>query len=194
MSTIQRAFVADDDFAFVVVGILEVGLPSFVSEEHHFHWNRQVKNYVMSYNLTFQSCCEVDAWAMIVEVMEAMGWHFKFQFESQIWSENIINDDTATLIELFVFQKDAVKYEVVKKSVDSKVGIALSTAGSFMFVKKVTDGGLFDQTGIKEGYKVLSVNGIPCKGKSADEAVSIITESDGKVSILAFGTDRKIIS
>ena len=79
-----------------------------------------------------------------------------------------------------------VAAKVTKSSKDTKCGISIQRDRDIdeIMVTNVKEGGLFEGTGIKAGDKALTINGTPCP-KSTKEAINLIREAEGEVTVVA---------
>ncbi|CAB9515907.1 expressed unknown protein [Seminavis robusta] len=151
-----------------------------------FQWNG--KHWYAKMNHAFQKTHEEDAVAEVLDVMQAMGWKFQFQYDTEFTSEKIFGSDTETSNELWVFHKEPECYQVFKETADMKVGIGCrkdDTSG-LIYVSSVAPGSIFESTGIQVGAPILSINGVPCKGKQLTEAVRLITSKAGPVKVMTY--------
>ena len=57
---------------------------------------------------------------------------------------------------------------------------------SNIVVKNISADSLFVAPHLTVGSIVVSINGIPCKGKTIKQAISIITQTQGVIKILAY--------
>lgn len=146
-------------------------------------------HYYASMNHNFQKRHEEDAVAEILDVMESMGWDFKFQYDTSFSSEKVFSE-SETSNELWIFHKEPTLYQIYKESVETRVGIILAESGEGdpgkIYVKRVDAGSLFEASGVPVGAVVMSINGVPCKGKSAKEAIMLITSKQGAVKLLTY--------
>ena len=72
-----------------------------------------------------------------------------------------------------------------KVSKEDKVGIrfASKSPGGPVVIHSITKGGAFDGSELKAGYEVVSINGTNMAGKSHTDAVSMIKECVGEVTV-----------
>ena len=72
-----------------------------------------------------------------------------------------------------------------KVSKEEKVGIrfASKSTGGPVVIHSITKGGAFDGSELKAGYEVVSINGTSMAGKSHTDAVSMIKETVGEVTV-----------
>lgn len=154
----------------------------------YFQWNKTEGHYYAFMNHNFQKRHEDDAIAEILDVMEAAGWKFQFQYDSGFSSSGLLGGESKTSNELWIFHKDPKSYEIYKESVDTKTGITLGSDPDTgkITVKGLVAGGLFEMTGIPEGAMVLSINNVPCRGKSVSDVIKSITSKQGTVTILTY--------
>mmetsp|Transcript_13029 Transcript_13029/g.18449 ORF Transcript_13029/g.18449 Transcript_13029/m.18449 type:complete len:209 (-) Transcript_13029:19-645(-) len=153
-----------------------------------FTWDGRKGHYVARMDYAFQKAYEEDAVAEILDVMEGMGWNFRFQYDAEFSKNRFLGNDSETSNELWIFSKEPEVYQVHKGTVDVKVGISLTTSEStgLIKVKSISEGGLFEATGIQPKTAILSINGVPCKGKSASEAVKILSSAVGRIKIMTY--------
>lgn len=154
-----------------------------------FRWHPTNGHYYASMNHSFQKKHEEDAVAEILDVMEAMGWNFKFQYDSAFSSQKIFGGESETSNELWIFNKEPECYEIFKESVDTTVGIVLAedehNLGKIV-VKRLNAGSIFEATGVSPGAVVMSINNVPCKGKSVSEAIKLISTKQGVVKLTTY--------
>ena len=74
---------------------------------------------------------------------------------------------------------------VTKATVDTKVGLGMRKQRGVVVVSGLPAGGLFAETALKEGMRVLQVNGELVDNLQLDEVLSIIASSEGAVTVLA---------
>ena len=167
--------------SLVVVGGANQGRPVF-------KWDPSQAHYYARMSHNFQKIHEEDAIAEILDCMEAMGWDFQFQYDSEFSSKKAFGGESETSNELWLFKKEPEKYEVCKTTYDTKVGIVLASTDnkSKIIVQRVVDGGLFQATGIPEGATVMSINGTPCSGKTAGEAIALLTSAIGPIELKTY--------
>jgi C-terminal processing protease CtpA/Prc len=73
-----------------------------------------------------------------------------------------------------------------KASADSKVGIGLKADdGGNVVISSLAENGLFAGSDLRVGMRVTGINGKPCRGMAKEEAIRLIRESPGQVSISA---------
>lgn len=151
-----------------------------------FRWTEGHYYARMSYD--FQKNYEEDAVTEICDVMEAMGWNFKFQYDTSYSKNRAFSGETETSNELFIFHKDPSAYEIFKEDVDTKVGMSLAVDDKTgkIYVSRLKEGSPFELAGVSQGAVVLSINDVPVKGKSAKEAVQLITSKQGMVKVLTY--------
>ena len=82
--------------------------------------------------------------------------------------------------------------QVEKESKDTKCGISLlrDAETNNMMVKSLAEDGLFSQTNIKVGQKIVSINGQECP-KSTKDAIKLIREAEGTVSVVTVSLDEE---
>jgi len=86
---------------------------------------------------------------------------------------------------------DVAVGEIVKSSPDQKLGLALknSTTQSGIFISKIDDDGVFAGTELKEGMKVLSINGVSClTDTNVKQAIALVKDAPTTLTIVAHAT------
>jgi hypothetical protein len=80
--------------------------------------------------------------------------------------------------------------EIDKDSKDAKLGISLknSTTCDGIFISKISEEGAFAGSELAPGQKVLYINGVECP-KSTKEAIMLVKEAEGKLTIVCIKTD-----
>jgi C-terminal processing protease CtpA/Prc len=85
---------------------------------------------------------------------------------------------------------------MVKESKESKVGITFGQKPSKkddVLITSIKEDGLFGKSKLKVGQKVLIVNGKECP-KDVKEAITLLREASGRVSIVVDGTVQEVVS
>lgn len=78
------------------------------------------------------------------------------------------------------------KATAIKESKESRCGLSLknSTTKEGMFISKIFEDSLFAGSELKEGLRVLYINGTECPSITTD-AIQILKDAEGEVTILA---------
>lgn len=97
--------------------------------------------------------------------------------------------------ECWIFQKEPIVYELHKAHAHTNLGVVFneidttdgggnSNSRKLLVIKNVIDGGLFYRNDVPAGIVVLSINGIPCRGKLPHQISSLLYESVGTITLL----------
>jgi predicted metalloprotease with PDZ domain len=80
----------------------------------------------------------------------------------------------------------------VDKKADAKLGLSIkrSSVTGTTRIGKVTEGGLFASTGLKEGMKVVSINDTRVAGMELNDILDVLKGASGKVTIVADNDDE----
>jgi membrane-associated protease RseP (regulator of RpoE activity) len=80
----------------------------------------------------------------------------------------------------------------VDKKADAKLGLSIkrSSVTGTTRVGKITEGGLFATTPLKEGMKVVSINETRVAGMELNDILEVLKNASGKVTIVAENEDE----
>jgi membrane-associated protease RseP (regulator of RpoE activity) len=80
----------------------------------------------------------------------------------------------------------------VDKKADAKLGLSIkrSSVTGTTRIGKITEGGLFASTPIKEGMKVVSINDTRVAGMELNDILEVLKSASGKVTIVADHDDE----
>jgi C-terminal processing protease CtpA/Prc len=89
--------------------------------------------------------------------------------------------------------KRGVAATAEKEIADMAVGVSLKKDPKLgvIVISQVTDGGLFDETGLAKGQVVVAINGEPCPATTTD-AIKIIKDTVGTLSIVAEDVEEDV--
>jgi predicted metalloprotease with PDZ domain len=75
----------------------------------------------------------------------------------------------------------------VDKKPDTKLGLSIkrSSVTGTTRIGKISDGGLFSSTDLKEGMKVVSINETRVAGMELNDILEVLKSAEGKVTIVA---------
>jgi len=73
----------------------------------------------------------------------------------------------------------------VDKDEDGELGVSFSVKNGRLVVMKMTEEGLFATSGLRPGMALLSINNVNCSRRTPDEAMTMLEELKGCVTILA---------
>jgi C-terminal processing protease CtpA/Prc len=73
---------------------------------------------------------------------------------------------------------------ITKQTVDSKVGLRLSSSRGAIVVKGITERSLASETDIKPGMEVVSIGNVPCAGNDVVSAAKMLTDAEGTITIV----------
>lgn len=81
-----------------------------------------------------------------------------------------------------------------KGIVEDPVGVSMKKDPilGVIIISQITQGGLFDETGLATGQVVVAINGNPCPA-TTKEAIMIIRQTVGKLSIVAEDVERDVV-
>lgn len=98
---------------------------------------------------------------------------------------------TATVGVLTIVADDgAVTVATVQKdSADSKIGLAVKTVNGEVVVTRIVEGRLFAPTDLRVGQIIVSVNDVPCAGITGQQAMSLMTDAVGVLTVVARARD-----
>lgn len=74
---------------------------------------------------------------------------------------------------------------VMKPSTDTKVGIGIKEKDGDLYVSSIYDSGLFTTTDLKEDMKLVSLNRKSVRGLSKNDAIQLIKETEGELTVIA---------
>ena len=74
---------------------------------------------------------------------------------------------------------------VVKKSANARLGIGLKSVSKDIVISSIADDGLFISTDLRVGHKLISINRTNVKGLTTSEAVSMIKNAEGELTLMA---------
>lgn len=91
---------------------------------------------------------------------------------------------------LMVYAENAGFYNVtaIKDEPNDKVGIKLRSQGHNIFISSFAPDSLFAKTELKEGFRVISINGNFCRGLTPIQAIQFFIEAEREVTIFAEDT------
>ena len=89
------------------------------------------------------------------------------------------------VVRIMVGSMRLVAVTVTKKSIHTKVGLVMHKKQGITVVSNCPAGGLFYQTALKSGMRILQVNGKPVHGLRLDLILAMISSSQRTVTILA---------
>lgn len=78
-----------------------------------------------------------------------------------------------------------VSATATKESQDSKVGIGLRSINNMNVISSISPGGLFADTELKIGHKLVSVNKVNCSNLTKTEAINLFKDAEGEVTVMA---------
>jgi C-terminal processing protease CtpA/Prc len=89
--------------------------------------------------------------------------------------------------------KRGVVATAVKGIAEDTVGVSIQKDAKLgiICISEITDGGLFDKTGLAKGQVVVAINGSPCPA-TTKEAIIIIKETVGKLSIVTEDVEEAV--
>jgi C-terminal processing protease CtpA/Prc len=74
---------------------------------------------------------------------------------------------------------------VMKPSADTKVGIGIKEVDGDLYISSIYDSGLFTKSDLREDMKIVSVNRKSVRGMNKVDAIKLIKESEGELSVIA---------
>ena len=74
---------------------------------------------------------------------------------------------------------------VVKPTADTKLGIGIKEKDGELYISSIYDSGLFTTTDLREDMKLVSLNRKSVRGMNKTEAINMIKETEGEVSVIA---------
>jgi C-terminal processing protease CtpA/Prc len=74
---------------------------------------------------------------------------------------------------------------VVKPTPDTKVGIGIKEKDGDLYISSIYDSGLFTSTDLREDMKIVSLNRKSVRGMNKVDAIQMIKEADGEISVIA---------
>ena len=74
---------------------------------------------------------------------------------------------------------------VMKPSADTKVGIGIKEKGGELYISSIYDSGLFTTSDLREDMKLVSLNRKSVRGMNKVEAIQMIKDADGELSVIA---------
>ncbi len=83
--------------------------------------------------------------------------------------------------------------KVNKSSPRQRVGVSFVAEDDIVRVSKIEPSGLASTTDLREGDKILSINGTEIPGLSAKETAAILRQSSGEIEILASNHEEEDI-
>jgi C-terminal processing protease CtpA/Prc len=87
-----------------------------------------------------------------------------------------------------------VAVKVTKTSPTAKLGIGVNTVNGVMIFSGVSEDGLFANTALKAGMRVVSINNQLVTGLSKTEAIALFKEAEGEIFVLAEDIGLKTIT
>ena len=83
----------------------------------------------------------------------------------------------------------------VDKKPDTKLGLSIkrSSVTGTTRIGKISEGGLFSSTDLKEGMKVVSINETRVAGMELNDILDVLKSAEGKVTIVA-ETEQEVAS
>jgi hypothetical protein len=85
---------------------------------------------------------------------------------------------------------------LAKSHPSEKAGVRLRSSGNFIYIKRITEDGLFDRCSgyvAREGMRVLRIANIPVDGMHEDNLLEIINRASGKLKfLLAYGSEKEL--
>ena len=74
---------------------------------------------------------------------------------------------------------------VVKPTVDTKVGIGIKEKDGDLYISSIYDSGLFTSSDLREDMKIVSVNRKSVRGMNKLDAIQMIKDAEGEISLIA---------
>ena len=122
----------------------------------------------------------------ILDVIEAMGWECQFEQSAPATKSPITGNEISS--DKWIFSKTPCAFQIYKHYEDTETGLGLvnDKRSGMIVVEHIVPGSRFEKTGVPVGAVVMSVNEIPCRGKTVEELMSFIIKEKGDIKVLTY--------